>query len=255
MDHGEHRPKGFQGQGDSHLPQIVRQLQKTLSKAHRGFAYDTLRLPPKAMGELAGILVDFAEDLHNGSRDMGSLRTLQRRVLRHRPSPDLEKSGPRLHPDRFLHFLWVLYPAFIDGLTLSPTHQDLRRVADAISTFLSDAFSAVPKDSGVKAFLGTPNAYGWDVKRKLIWLGTHSFLFRTQFACYMEEQPPKDRKSRIPTTSCARSVPVGPGWGLSTSWRESSTFPPTTARTYGVGTSVTPRSTDSYRSATKRWKR
>ena len=81
-----------------------------------------------------------------------------------------------------------MYPAFIDGLTLSPTHQDLRRVADAGSAFLSDAFSAVPKDSGVKAFLGTPNAHGWDVKRKLVWLGTHSFMFRMLFARYMEEQ-------------------------------------------------------------------
>ena len=48
-----------------------------------------------------------------------------------------------------------MYPALIDGLTLSPTHQDLQRVADAASAFLSDAFAAVPKDSGVKAFLGT----------------------------------------------------------------------------------------------------
>ena len=95
-----------------------------------------------------------------------------------------------LHPDRFRHFLWVVYPMLFDGLILSPTHQDLRRVADASGDFLSDAFSAVPKDSGVKAFLGTPNEHGWDVKRKLVWLGTHSFMFRMLFARYMEEQPP-----------------------------------------------------------------
>ena len=92
------------------------------------------------------------------------------------------------HPDRFRHFLWILYPVLLDGLTLSPTHQDLRRVADAASAFLSDAFAAVPKDSGVKAFLGTPNEHGWDVKRKLVWLGTHSFMFRPPFARYMDEQ-------------------------------------------------------------------
>ena len=28
------------------------------------------------------------------------------------------------------------------------------------------------------------------MKRKLVWLGTHSFMFRTMFARYMEEQPP-----------------------------------------------------------------
>ena len=94
-----------------------------------------------------------------------------------------------LNADRFRHFLWVLYPALLDGLILSPAHQDLRRVADAVSPFLSDAFSAIPKDSGVEAFLGAPNGYGWDVKRKLVWLGSHSFLFRTPFARYMDEQP------------------------------------------------------------------
>ena len=87
------------------------------------------------------------------------------------------------------------------------------------------------------------------MKRKLVWLGTHSFMFRTCFARYMEEHAAGGRTSRTPTTSSARSVPAGPGWGLSTSWRESSTFPMTTARTCGAGTSGTPRSTRSCRSA------
>jgi len=40
MTYSAHRPRKYQGQGDSHLPRIVRQLQKTLSKTQRGFAYD-----------------------------------------------------------------------------------------------------------------------------------------------------------------------------------------------------------------------
>jgi hypothetical protein len=83
-----------------------------------------------------------------------------------------------------------LYPALIDGLTLSPAHQDLQHVADASSAFLSNAFSAIPKDSGVKAFFQSPNVHGWDVKRKLIWLGCHSFMFRVLFAHYMDKNAP-----------------------------------------------------------------
>ena len=190
MDYSAHRPKGHQGQGDSHLPQIVRQLQKTLSKTQRNFAHDTLRLPPKALGELAGILVDFAEDLHNDTGIWAAYERYNAEFFGTALPLTSVNNGGDLHPDRFLHFLWVLYPTFIDELTISPTHQDLRRVADAVSSFLSDAFSTVPKDSGVKAFLGTPNEHGWDVKRKLIWLGAHSFMFRTLFACYLDEQPP-----------------------------------------------------------------
>ena len=67
-------------------------------------------------------------------------------------------------------------------------HQDLHRVADAASILLSGAFAEVPEDSGVKAFLRSPDAHAWDVKRKLVWLGTHSFMFRTMFARYMDEE-------------------------------------------------------------------
>ena len=70
MTYSVHRPTGFQGQGDSRLLQTVRQLQRALSKTQSDFAHDSLRLPPDALGELAGILVDFAEDLHN---DIGIL--------------------------------------------------------------------------------------------------------------------------------------------------------------------------------------
>ncbi|MEI8372321.1 MAG: DUF3843 family protein [Planctomycetota bacterium] len=193
MTYSAHRPREYQGQGDSHLPRIVRQLQKTLSKTQRGFAYDTLRLAPKVLGELAGILVDFAEDLHNGTGIWAAYEHYNAEffgvALPLTSGNNGSDLGMGLHPDRFLHFLWVLYPSFIDGLTFSPTHQDLRCVADAVSSFLSKAFAAIPKESGVKAFLGTPNTHGWNAKRKLIWLGTHSFLFRTQFALYMKEQP------------------------------------------------------------------
>ena len=38
-----------------------------LADTQRDFVYGTLRLPPRTLGEFAGILVDFAEDLHNGT--------------------------------------------------------------------------------------------------------------------------------------------------------------------------------------------
>ena len=189
-DYSAHRPKGFKGQGDSHLPQVVRQLQKMLSRAQRDFAHDTLRLPSDALGDLAGILVDFAEDIHSGTGIWTAYECYN--VEFFGAALPLTSGGSASGPigDRFRHFLWILYPALIDNLTISPTHQDLHRIADAASALLSDAFAEVPKDSGVKAFLGSSSTHGWDVKRKLVWLGAHSFMFRTMFARYMEEQPP-----------------------------------------------------------------
>ena len=191
MDYATHRPQGYREKSDSHLPKVVRRLRRVLSDTQQDLAYDTLQLPANLLGELAGILVDFAEDLHS---NIGIWESYERYNTEFFGSAlpltltESDSAATGFHPDRFRHLLWVLYPAFIDGLVLSPTHQDLGRIADASSTFLSDAFASVPKDSGVKVFLQSPNVYGWEVKRKLIWLGCHSFMFRVFFARYMDEQ-------------------------------------------------------------------
>jgi len=192
MAYSTYRPSECKGQGDSHLPQIVEQLRQALSNTQAGFVYDTLRLDDKALGELAGVLVDFAEDLRNG---IGIWTTYERynveffgTALPLTTGEGVGDTVTGLHPDRLRHLLWVLYPTFVDGLTLSPTHQDLQRVADASSVFLNEAIQGVPKDSGVKRFLQTANEYGWDVKRKLVWLGSRSYMFRALYFNYMDEE-------------------------------------------------------------------
>jgi hypothetical protein len=59
--------------------------------------------------------------------------------------------------------------------------------AERVSVFLAVAFRQQPKDSGVARFLRAPNGRGWDLKRKLVWAGQHSYLFRHQCAHYLEE--------------------------------------------------------------------
>jgi hypothetical protein len=44
----------------------------------------------------------------------------------------------------------------------------------------------------VTALLGASNTRGWEIKRKLVWLGTHGFLFRFAFADYLARNPPKE---------------------------------------------------------------
>ena len=39
----------------------------------------------------------------------------------------------------------------------------------------------------MKTFLTTPNTYGWEVKRKLVWMGQHSYLFRLPCAHYVRD--------------------------------------------------------------------
>jgi hypothetical protein len=43
-DHTEHRPEGFENEGDSCLPKIAGQLRENLVETQKGFTLDTLRL-------------------------------------------------------------------------------------------------------------------------------------------------------------------------------------------------------------------
>jgi len=192
MTYAAHRPERTKRGSDSQLAQIVKSLRRKLAQLQRGFAFDTLRLADDGLDELAGVLVDLAEDLHN---DIGLWATYEAYNVEFFGTPlpltahnSDDDGATDLHANRFRHLLWVLYPALIEGLVISPTHKDLVLIADTVSAFLRDKFESVPRGSGVQAFMREPSEYGWDVKRKLIWLGTHSYMFRTFFANYVDAQ-------------------------------------------------------------------
>ena len=236
-----HRLKGYQGQATRIFHKPFGNLRGCSSATRLRPCYTSVA--SQGTRRTRGVLVDFAEDLHN---DIGIWEAYERynteffgTALPLTLGGSGGGSAKGFYPDRVLHLLWVLYPAFIDELILARTHQDLLRAADAVSSFLSEVFSTIPKGSGVKTFLGSPNEHGWDAKRKLVWLGCHSFMFRLLFGRYMEEKGSGSRPSDTPTTLSARSVRDGPGWGPSTSWRESSTSRRTTGRTCEAGTSGT----------------
>ena len=92
-----------------------------------------------------------------------------------------------VNPARVQFLLWTLYAELKPDHILAPTHQDLARLAVWIADFLSERFARMQFDSDVHAFLTTPNQYGWEVKRKLVWLGQHSYLFRLHCEHYVRD--------------------------------------------------------------------
>jgi hypothetical protein len=188
----DRRPRGFQGRGDKYLGELAQGLRRVAWKTQQGFTYPTCRLTEVAWGEIAMLLVEWAEDIHN---DIGLWHVVEAHQ-RQRFGTALpliagtaQKDELRgFDPRRIQYLLWSLWPCFKPELTLSPAHADLTRLAEAASQFLAERFSHVPQDSGVKQFLATPNQYGWDIKRKLVWLGTGSYLFRFLFDKYLADQ-------------------------------------------------------------------
>jgi hypothetical protein len=186
-----HRPQAYAGAGDRYLRGVVRNLKRFLIGAQAELAYDTLRLSTKELDDLAGVLVEFAEDIHN---DIGLWRSLEQYQLEFfdtplplclRPNEEIEPQ--RLNEYRLRYLLWVLYPELKPDLILAPTHQDVQWLAAQAADFLDQQFAKAPRGSGVKEFLSQPNRLGWDVKRKLVWMGQHSYLFRPCFRNYVRD--------------------------------------------------------------------
>jgi hypothetical protein len=182
----QHRPTGFRGAGDAHQLPLSRDLGKLLWETQRTFRYETLHLKKADTAKLAEILVEFAEDIHNGIGLWDAYESYNRDFFGvalpfARPQEALE--GVSLA--RIRHLLWELYPELKAGLVVSPYHADLEHLAQAAHRFLADRVQTLPRGSGVKAFLETSNEDGGEVKRKLIWLGTCSYMFRLFFTNYL----------------------------------------------------------------------
>lgn len=210
MDFQSHRPVGFLGQGDQYLPEAIRNLKRALKNAQRSLRYDTLRMSSAKLEEVAHVLVEFAEDVHN---DIGIWRSVEEYNLDFFgtrlplvPEVNDKKEQRGIHQYRVRHFLWVFYSELIPELVLSPSHHDLCLLAEQVADFLKKQFASIPRDSGIKAFLTRPNEFGWDVKRKLIWLGTHSYLLRNSFRNYIENQGGKTDLTVVDDFVCQQTT-------------------------------------------------
>ena len=143
------------------------------------------------MGELAAVLVEFGEDLHS---DCGLWRGLENynRELFGTPLPLAGGATSAefldgFDPRRIQHLIWTLWMELGPEDCPSPSHANLLQHAQVAATFLTERFARLPADSGVKNFLAGPSRFGWEIKRKLVWLGTRSYLLRRFFASYVSK--------------------------------------------------------------------
>jgi hypothetical protein len=142
------RPKGYTGKGDKYLPKIIQDLAGLLRKTQKEFKYQTLRRPADKIRELAEVLVEFAEDVHN---DIGIWRGLKQynyeffgTMLPMTLQPSKDTGLNNIDRYRIQHLLWVQYSLCDPQLILSPLHQDLCLIAEVVSDFLGDRFEKRP---------------------------------------------------------------------------------------------------------------
>ena len=187
-----YRPEGYTGRGDKYLKEIANELRRRIAKPQNTFSDKNLKLNSQDLRTLSTCLVEFSEDIHN---DIGIWKSLEHynAELFGTPLPliinkdsTVDLSG--ISRTRVHFLLWNLYSELLPDLVLCPDHPDIFSLTEVCSEFLKNRITPIPTDSGVKLFLQSPNDHAWEVKKKLIWLGTRSYLFRCNFENYLSEQ-------------------------------------------------------------------
>ena len=150
-------------------------------------------LHAEEVDDLAAVVAALAEDLHADGGLWRGLESCQRAILGV-PLPMMSREGDAeletFDARRFRFFLYTIWPLLQPRTILSPIHRELLALAEHASDFFRDAFARFPRKSPVAEFLAGSNDRGWEVKRKLIWLGTKSFLFRLFYRDYIARNAP-----------------------------------------------------------------
>lgn len=188
------RPRDF---AESGLDDLREPLVKRLLAAQKGFTGLMPRFRLAELRLLATTLLEFAVDLRS---DVGIWRALEEFQTRTFGTPlpffapvGADREGAEVTPARARSFLWGLHGQTIPGFAFefAPDDPDLARFADAAAEALRDLLGGTSRRSLAKEFLDQPITYGWDVKEKLIWLGTRSYLFRDLLTLYLARRDPK----------------------------------------------------------------
>jgi hypothetical protein len=190
IDFKYNRPKGFPNKEAKFLIPLINEIEKLIANTQNLYLYDSIKLNKKQRQVLSTLIIEFAEDLHN---DIGLWNSVEyyNKQLFNTPLPLFVNSENEIHQvfdvNRIKYFIYTILYEFEQDLIISAKHKDLDLLTNTISTFLSDKFQNVPHISSIKDFLSQPNDLGWDVKQKLVWVGTNSYLFKLSFFRYVIE--------------------------------------------------------------------
>ena len=192
VSYKSHFPEKSDSKTIAALQAMVKQCAKELAGIQKQFHYDTIRLSTPDRTLLAEILVDFAFDLHCNSGLWSALERCNIKLFG-TSLPLIQPQGIDLPSgvcqERVHFLLWNFYSLIDpDDSWFSPQHVDILIAAEKITDWLVRQLPSFPKTSPIKKFLDNSNDYGWQAKRKLVWLGTQSYIFRILFDQYFEER-------------------------------------------------------------------
>ena len=190
IDFENNRPKGYNNSEGKFLIPLINEMVRLIADTQTRYLHDTIKLDAKQRQVLSTLIIEFAEDLHNNLGLWNGVEYYNKQLF-NTPLPlfvdNEHEIKQAFEVSRIKCFVHTLFFEFDPDLVIAPSHKDLDLLAKSVSAFLTAHFQTVRHISGIKKFLLQPNDLGWDFKRKLIWVGTHSYLFRTSFLRYIAE--------------------------------------------------------------------
>jgi hypothetical protein len=163
--------------------EIIEAIAGLYLKRQRKFVHQTLVLRSDEVMKLAWRFAGYLEDVLNQIGIFKAL-TAKNREIFGTPIPLFVKDPEHFSPDNInkqavSYLVWDFFTETRENLILSPTHDDLQTIAEEIYGYLKTQVKNVPRSSKLKEFITlSGNKDGGFVKRRLIWLGLDSYLFR-----------------------------------------------------------------------------
>ncbi|HPA24431.1 MAG TPA: DUF3843 family protein [Candidatus Cloacimonas sp.] len=173
------------------MPKIEKTLSKIIDKKIITFDDRNLRLSRKQLDLLSEIITGFGEDLHCNmgiwkAYENCNIRFFSQLLPFHLPYMRTV-SNEKFNKYRCRHLIWKLYEQFMPEYFIDPYHEDIEALGDIISSALPELFNNLPRQSVHAEIFLTPNIEAADVKRKLIWLGLRSYMFKLAYHTYLVE--------------------------------------------------------------------
>jgi hypothetical protein len=170
--------------------ELIEAIADLYLKRQKKFVHQTLVLKADEAMELAWRIAGYLEDVVNQIGIFKALTTKNREIFG-TPIPLFIKNPGHFSPDTInkkalTYLVWDFFTGTRENLILSPTHDDLQTIAEEIYGYLKKQVKNVPRGSKIKEFITlSGNKDGGFVKRRLIWLGLDSYLFRFSAKNYL----------------------------------------------------------------------
>ena len=176
------------------------QLEQTLGEIDS----DVFDLDDVQLIELALAMTELADDLHADSGLWWSLESCNT-TLFGTPLPGVFRPADspltRFDARRFQFFLEGAWRYLQPDAIISPRHRGFLRIATEAEAFFASRLSGPPGSNSVAALFDSSHERGWELKKKLIWLGTRSFLLRCAHSAYiLREAEERDESDAIVLT-------------------------------------------------------